>query len=59
MVKSGKDYDGKPKNYLGQSFKSFFLTSACVETEITNSDVIVSGLQNVTGTLKDDEQTKF
>ena len=26
---------------------------------VTESDVVVSGLQNVTGTLKDDEQTKF
>lgn len=58
-VKSGKDYDGKPKNYLGRSFKSFFETSACVDAVVTDSDVVISGLQNVTGTLKDDEQTKF
>jgi hypothetical protein len=47
------------KNYLGRSFKSFYETSTCVDSVVTESDVVVSGLQNVTGTLKDVEQTKF
>lgn len=58
-VKSGRDYDGNPKNYLGRSFESFFETTPCVSAEVKDSDVDISGFQSVTGTLKDEEQTKF
>jgi len=58
-VKSGRDYDGNPNNYLGRSFESFFETTPCVSAAVTDTDVVISGVQGVTGTLKDEEQTKF
>jgi hypothetical protein len=58
-IKSGADYDGKPKNYLGRSFVSFFETSPCVGVEVTDSDVVISGEQSVTGMLRNEERTKF
>lgn len=58
-IKSGKDYDGKPKNYLGRSFENFFETTPCVSSEVNSNDVVVSGLQNVTGTLSTQEQKSF
>lgn len=58
-VKSGRDYDGNPKNYLGRSFENFFETTPCVGVEVKEADVVISGLQNVNGTLKDEERIQF
>ncbi len=58
-IKSGVDYNGNPNHYLGRSYIKYFQTSKCVDREITESDIIISGLQTVKASLKDNEKTKF
>lgn len=58
-IKNGLDYDGNPNHYLGRSFSVFFEREKCVDSEISNSDIIVSGYQKLTGTLKDESKTEF
>lgn len=58
-VKTGLDYDGDPNHYLGVSYKNYFQRSRCIDKKITQSDIITSGAQTVTGKLKDESKTEF
>jgi hypothetical protein len=58
-IKSGVDYDGDPNHYLGRSFFKYFQRDQCISSNITDSDVVISGKQNVNGVLNDNEKTEF
>lgn len=53
------DFDGNPSHYLGRSFVNFFERSKCVDADITEDDVVISGYQKVQGKLKDETKTDF
>lgn len=58
-IKSGVDFDGDPNHYLGVSYKNYFQRNRCIDQKITQSDIVISGVQTVTGKLKNESKTQF
>lgn len=56
---SDLDFDGNPSHYLGRSFEYFFERNKCVDVEVSENDVVISGYQEVTGKLKNNTKTDF
>jgi hypothetical protein len=59
LIKKGIDFDGDPNHYLGVSYKKYFQRDRCINKKITENDIVISGIQTVTGTLKNESKTKF
>lgn len=59
LIKGGVDYNGNVNHFLGRSYDSFFETEKCIQESITESDLDVSGVNIIYGTLKSSEKTNF
>jgi hypothetical protein len=59
LIKKGVDFDGDPNHYLGVSYKKYFQRDRCIDANITENDIVISGIQTATGTLKNESKTEF